>query len=241
VIGALAALLVLLAEPAAVPAPQPAPDELLKKLADHDARLTRLYKEGSVTMTSKVEELDKEGKVQKTQTVVLRLTQKDGKPHAEVLRASRDGKDVTEDERKEQAAKQARADEDPKGHKDPKMAMTLPFDAAVQPQYRFQLLGPDAKDPALSRLGFGPRGKPSKDVWTGEAVVDPSSGELKWMKQRPSELPTFVDRLEMVMDFGAVTSEGPAVSTLRMEGEGGLPFFKKNFRVVTTFSDYGAR
>ncbi len=237
-IGALATLLVLLADPAA---PQPVPDDLLKKLADRNARLTRLYKEGAVTMTSQVEELDKEGKVQKSQTVVLRLSQKDGKSHAEVLKASRDGKDVTEDERKEQAAKQARADEDPKGGKDQKMAMTLPFDAALQPQYRFQLLGPDARNPSLSRLGFGPRGKPSKDVWVGEAVVDPSSGEVRWLKQRPSDLPAFVDRLEMVIDFGAVTSEGPAVSTLRMEGEGGLPFFKKKFRVLSTFSDYGPK
>lgn len=233
-IGALATLLVLLAPP------EPVPDELLKKLADRDARLTRLYKEGAVTMTSRVEELDKAGKVQHTQTVVLRLTQKDGKPHGEVLSASRDGQDVTADERKAQAEKQARADEDPKG-KNGRMSMTLPFDAAAQPQYQFQLLGPDANDPALSRIGFGPRGKPNKDLWTGEAVVDPSSGEVKWMKQRPSELPTFVDRIEMVFQFGAPTAEGPAISTLKMDGEGGLPFFKKKFRVVTTFSDYGPK
>jgi hypothetical protein len=232
-IGALATLLVLLAPPA------PVPDELLKKLADRDARLTRLYKEGAVTMTSRVEELDKAGKPQHTQVVVLRLTQKDGKPHAEVLQASRDGQDVTQDERKQQAEKEARAEEDPK--KSQRMTMTLAFDAAVQPQYRFQLLGPDANDPSLARIGFGPRGKPDKDVWAGEAVVDPSSGELKWMKQRPSDLPAFVDRMEMVLEFGAPTSEGPAVSTFRMEGQGGLPFFKKRFRVTTTFSDYGPK
>ncbi|HEY8209316.1 MAG TPA: hypothetical protein VIG99_17630 [Myxococcaceae bacterium] len=234
-IGAVATLLVLLASP------EPVPDELLKKLADRDARLTRLYKEGAVTMTSRVEELDKGGKVQHTQTVVLRLTQKDGKPHGEVVRASRDGQDVTEEERKTQAEKQARADEDPKGKKDGRMSMTLPFDAATQPKYQFQLLGPDAKNPSLSRIGFGPRGKPDKDIWAGEAVVDPSSGEVKWMKQRPSDLPAFVDRLEMVFEFGASTSEGPAISTLQMEGEGGLPFFKKKFRVMTTFSDYGPK
>ena len=54
-LGALAPLLVLLA--------QPVPDDLLRKLADRDARLLRLYKEGAVTMTSRVEELDKAGKL----------------------------------------------------------------------------------------------------------------------------------------------------------------------------------
>lgn len=227
--GALATLLVLLAEPS--------PD-LMKKLADHDARLLRLYKEGGVTMTSRVEELDRGGKVQHTQTVTLRLTVQDGAQRAEVLNAARDGKDVTEDERKEQAAKQARAEEDPKGKMGQRRQLTLPFAAEAQPSYAFQVLGPDANDPALQRIAFGPRGKKSKDLWVGEAVVDPQKGEVRWLKQRPSDLPAFVDRIDMVLEFGAATSEGPAVSTVHMDGEGGLPFFKKRFQSVVTFKDY---
>ncbi|HYV45173.1 MAG TPA: hypothetical protein VFA20_09950 [Myxococcaceae bacterium] len=224
--GALAALLVLLAPP------EPSP-ELMKKLADSDARLLRLYKEGAVTMTSRVEELDKGGNVQHTQTVAMRLTVKDGAQQVEVLSAARDGQDITADERKEQAARQ-----DPKGKTNQRQQLTLPFAAESQSSYAFQLLGPDANNPALQRIGFGPRGKKSKDLWVGEAVVDPQAGEVKWLKQRPSELPAFVDAIDMVLEFGASTSMGSAVSTVHMDGEGGLPFFKKRFRSVITFKDY---
>jgi hypothetical protein len=227
--GALVTLLVLLAEPS--------PD-LLKKLADNDARLLRLYKEGAVTMTSRVEELDKEGKVQHTQNVTLRLSVQEGAQRMEVLSASRDGQDVTAEERKEQAARQAKAEQDPKGKMNQRQQITLPFAAGAQAGYAFQLLGPDANNPALQRIGFGPRGKKSKDLWVGEAVVDPEAGQVKWLKQRPSELPAFVDRIDMVLEFGAATSMGPAVSTMHMDGEGGLPFFKKKFRSVVTFKDY---
>jgi len=228
-IGTLATLLVLHAEPS--------PD-LMKKLADNDARLLRLYKEGAVTMTSRVEELDKGGKVQHTQTVSMRLLVKDGAQRAEVLSAARDGQDVTADERKEQAARQAKADEDPKGKMGQRQQLTLPFAAEAQPGYTFQLLGPDANNPAFQRVSFSPRGKKSKDLWVGEAVVDPQSGEVRWLKQRPSELPAFVDRIDMVLDFSAATPDGAAVSTVQMEGEGGLPLFKKRFRSVVTFKDY---
>jgi hypothetical protein len=229
--GALAALLVLLAEPS--------PD-LLQKLAAADARLLRLYKEGAVTMTSRVEELDKEGKAQHTQTVTLRLTVQDGAQRAEVVSASRDGQDVTADERKAQAERQAKAEQDPKGKMGQRQQLTLPFAADAQPSYAFQVLGPDANNPALQRIAFAPRGKKSKELWVGEAVVDPAAGEVKWLKQRPSELPAFVERIDMVLEFNAATPVGPAISKVHMEGEGGLPFFKKRFRSVITFKDYVA-
>jgi hypothetical protein len=233
----MAGLLVLLADP--TPS-QAVPDELLAKLAASDARLMRLYKEGAVTMTSRVEELDKEGKAQHTQTVVLRLSVKDGAQRVEVVSASRDGQDVTADERKAQAEKQAKADEDPKGKMSQRQQLTLPFAADAQPKYAFQVLGPDANNPAYQRIAFEPRGKRSKDLWVGEAVVDPQAGEVKWLKQKPSDLPAFVDRIDMVLELGAATSVGSAVSAVRIEGEGGLPFFKKRFRSVITFKDYAA-
>jgi len=236
----LAGLLVLLAEPAP---PQAVPDELLKKAAESDARLVRLYKEGAVTMSSRVEELDKEGKVQHTQEMVLRLSHQDGKPQGEVVRATKDGKDITAEERDKLAEQRARGGADGKSGpgKRGRMELSTPFGAEAQPKYAFRLLGPDARDASLVRVGFGPRGKKAEDIWTGEAVVDPGSGAVKWMKQRPSDLPAFVDRLEMVLEFGAATAEGSAISAIHMEGEGGLPFFKKRFRVVTRFSDYGPK
>ncbi|HVE87896.1 MAG TPA: hypothetical protein VND93_33790 [Myxococcales bacterium] len=231
-IGQMVSLLVLLAEPGG---PPPVPEALLQKMAACDARLKHLYREGAVTMSSRVEELDKAGKVEHSQEVVHRLSRKEGKPHADVVRATRDGKDVTEAER--QQAEQADRDERSGGKK---AELTTPFAAEVQQSYAFHLLGPNARDPRFQRLAFAPRGKPSRDLWVGEAVVDPETGAVRWMKQRPSELPAFVDRMEMVLEFHAATPEGYAVSDLTMEGEGGLPLFKKRFRVVSKFSDYQA-
>jgi hypothetical protein len=191
-------------------------------------------------MASRVEELDKEGKVQHTQLVTLRLTVAKGAQRGEVLSASRDGQDVTEDEKKAQAERQAKADQDPKGRMGQRQQLTLPFAADAQPSYAFEVLGPDQHNPAYQRIAFSPRGKKSKDLWVGEAVVDPEAGQVKWLKQRPSELPAFVEHIDMVLEFYASTSEGSAISTVHMDGEGGLPFFKKKFRSVITFKDYQA-
>jgi hypothetical protein len=214
------------------------PAEVLRKLAEHDARMMTVYREGAVTMSSKVEELDGDGKVEHSQEVVVRLQQKDGKPDGELLRAVRDGKDVTAEERAAQEARRAQAEGEPKGKKEGQVALSTPFSAEVQEKYRFELLGPDSNDPKRIRVGFGPKGKKSKDVWIGEAVVDPEQGTLHWMKQRPSDYPAFVDRMEMVLEFNAPTPAGPAISAMRIEGKGGLPFFKKQFRSETTFTDY---
>jgi hypothetical protein len=217
-----------------------APAELLRKLAEHEARMMTVYREAAVTMSSKVEELNGDGKVEHSQEVVVRLELKDGKQESELVRATRDGQDITADERREQEARKAKAESEPKetGKKEVKVALSTPFGADVQEKYRFTVLGPDQHDPKKLRVGFAPKGKKSKELWIGEAVVDPEIGSLHWMKQRPSEFPTFVDQMEMVLEFHTSTPAGPAISAVRIDGKGGLPFFKKTFRALTSFSDW---
>jgi len=236
-IAAAVSLLALAAEPG------PVPEDLLKRLADRDAQISRLYQEGSVTLSSTVEELDGNGGVGHSQELVVRLSLKDGKQATEVVRATRDGKDVTEDERAAEAEKRAQAEVQPKPKGAPKRKVELstPFGATAQPDYSFRVLGPDQNDPKKLRVAFGPKGKPSKDLWVGEAIVDPETGALLWMKQHPSDLPLFVNQMDMVIEFFAQTELGNAVSKLRIEGEGGPPFFKRKFRSVTSFSDYSLK
>lgn len=217
-----------------------APAELLRKLAEHDARLMALYQQGAVTMSNKVEELNGDGKVEHSQEVVVRLQSKDGQPDGELVRAVRDGKDVTAEEQKNREARRLSEGGGAKdgGKKEVKVALSTPFGAEVQEKYRFEVLGPDQHTPGWLRVAFTPKGKKSKELWIGEAVVDPEKGSLHWMKQRPSDYPAFVDRMDMVLEFQTPTPMGPAVTTVRIEGQGGLPFFKKKFRAVTSFSDY---
>ena len=59
------------------------------------------------------------------------------------------------------------------------------------------------------------------EVETRETVTTEATGS----KSKPSDL----------------TELGNAVSKLRIEGEGGPPFFKRKFRSVTSFSDYSLK
>lgn len=217
----------------ALAAAEEPPPELLKKLAAHDARVQQSLSSGSVTVTSLLEELDGDGKVLHTQESVARLVQRNGRQEEELVKTVRDGKDVTEEARKKRAGNGAWARSQGRA-----MIAGSPFGAEDQPHYRYTVLGNDPGNPAFVRIGFGPREKPSQEIATGEALVDPAAGELVRIAQRPSKLPAFVDEIETTIDLGARTPGGRLVSRMKFHGKGGFLFVKKRGRGTLNFSDY---
>jgi hypothetical protein len=219
--GRSARLLGLVAITVAAPAWAQVPADLLQKLAAHAARMEQFSEAGKAEVTSDYYELKGDGTVDHHIHSESRVVLVGGKPVTTVLLATKDGKDNLADSQK-QAVK-----EDQKGRR-----LEPPFSVANQPKYRFSLLGP--AEQGLLRIGFAPSNGKSKDVLEGEALVDPVAGELVRMTAHPSKNPTFVDRIDMQLEYGLKTSAGRMLSKVSFAGAGGFLFFHKRVKVDVT-------
>ena len=227
-------------------APLPAQDlpALLEGLASHQEAVRPVYDAG-YTMTARTEELDKTGRAESTMETVERVTNVNGKRERELVRAVRDGKDVTEEQRRRRAERKAAAEKDGEGSGSRgNLTLTVfnPFAREEQAKYRFTLAGPDPAVPGSVRIRFEPKGAPSDKSYSGEAVVDSAGQAPVRIRYRPSVIKKPIQKIAFELLFAAPSARGPVLSSLSIEGEGGVLFIKKRFRSKTTFSDYlGAR
>jgi hypothetical protein len=187
-----------------------------------------------VTITLRVEELDGDGNVKHTQERVDRVTVKDGQHHREVLQARKDGRDATESLRKDLEERQRKGEVRTAFN-----SVNLPFAASHLAQHRFSLAGPDPREPHRLRLRFEPRGDDTKapSVHKGEALVDPSSGQLVRLVYSPTELPDMADRVDVRMDFRSQPGLGQVLDTLHVDAEGGFLFYRKHLRITARYSN----
>ncbi len=202
--------------PAKAALPTTPPPDLMQGLAAQAARLQRGFEELSIEVTVNYRELGRKGQIvhEGRSTSVIDLH---GKQRVtRVLRATRDGKEALVEAQKE-AAENDRNGRKPEG----------PFEAWNQPRHRFSVLGTTPE--GLWRLGVEPAGDKAHDVFEGQAVVDPLAGEAVQVSVHPSKLPTFVDRLEFVVDYGTrLPGIGRMPSRVTVDGEGGFLFFRKH-------------
>ncbi|HYO67604.1 MAG TPA: hypothetical protein VEU33_16130 [Archangium sp.] len=187
-----------------------------------------------VTISLRVEELDGDGNVKHTQERVDRVTVKDGQHHREVLQARKDGQDATEALRKDLEERQRKGEVRTTFN-----SVNLPFAASHLAQHRFSLAGPDPREPHSLRLRFEPRADDTRapSVHKGEALVDPSSGQLLRLVYSPTELPDMADRVDVRMDFRAQPGVGQVLDTLHVDAEGGFLFYKKHLRITARYSN----
>lgn len=208
---------------------------VLAKVSEREARMAKILENSSHTTATRAEELDKKGKVESVTESLERVTLRAGKPERQILKYVRDGKDDTANEKKKRAGAKAGP---PGKERSMKIGAKSPFDASEQGKHRFTLVGPDAADPSRVTIRFEPKGKPSPETSVGEAVVDPETGAIVRLRFRPAENPTFVDHMDVQMEYGATTREGPALSRVTIEGAGGILFVKKRMKMTVTLSDY---
>ena len=202
--------------------------ELLKKLAEHDARLDQIDAEGSFTTDTITEELDGSGKVVHTVELVVRTMHLEGKRRELLGKALKDGKDVTEEYRdKLKSSGPSRAKE-----------MPLPFESKQQGDYLYKELGSDRSNPSLLRIQFEPKGTWSQKLMVGEALVDTASGEVLRITGRQSATDSSVDYLNLDFSFNQQTKLGRAPSKVAMNGEGGFLVIKSRFRYTVLYSGY---
>jgi hypothetical protein len=225
----LAAALLAASLPAAAIEP-----ELLKKLATHQDTVARWMRDGTFKVALVADELDSDGKPKKHVESVRRVGFQNGERVTTVLSATEDGKDVTAEEQKKQAEREAKLRE--KKEK-PKSNVTSPFSAESQQDLFFWSPGVDPRT-GLLRIAFRPKGARSDEVLEGEALVDPARGEPVRIAMKPSKMPTFVDEMDVELRFDAVVDGVRMLSSLRVAGAGGFAFIKKRGTAVTTFSEH---
>jgi hypothetical protein len=201
---------------------------LLEKLGARAQQLEAFTNASRVTVDIVAEEFDGSGAVKKTTHTALRVGRSGTKVDRKLLTFVENAKDLTEDKR-------AELEKPPK--KDG-AGVQSPFHPDQRAKYQFSVLEPPSDHPGAVRLGFQPSGEKSDQLYVGEATVDPETGDVLTLSLKPSKNPTFIDSLALEAKFDATTPAGRAMSRLSMKGEGGLLFFKKRFRVVTTFSDH---
>ena len=174
------------------------------------------------TMTSTIEELDRDGKVRGTLIRTYELEQHGyDVPTRKKLSEATTGDGVGMLLRQE-----------PKLDADRRTRM-LPFHPDLQAEYRFELKGTD--EHGHLRVTFEPK-EPDAKRLVGAALLDAETGELAFIEGRPSKLPLFLDQL----DYSAEYTKG--VCGLQQSGNlakgiGGLGFIKSRFRARTAFSE----
>jgi hypothetical protein len=207
-------------------------ETLARRLGETTWGMEELFtgKVAEVTINLRIEELDGDGNVKHTQERVDRVTVKDGQQHRELLQASKDGQDATEALRKDLEERQRKGQVRTEFN-----SVNLPFAASYLPRHRFFLAGPDPKEPHRLRLRFEPRADKSPSLHKGEALVDPSTGQLLRLSYSPSELPDMADRVDVRMDFRAWPGVGQVLDTLHVDAEGGFLFYRKYLRITARY------
>ncbi|MBF5041894.1 hypothetical protein FGE12_05785 [Aggregicoccus sp. 17bor-14] len=249
----LLALLPLLAPPALAQSAQPTPPpvhvapppaaaqvnlaDLLHRLAYNTPDSEELLEErlSSFTMTSFTEELDGKGRVKHNKLRVTRVHHEGERRVAQLVHAEDDGQDTTEKTRAE-LEKRGQAEDQKKNEKG--LSFPVPFIARSQPLHHFTLVGPDKNDPTKVVVHFEPADRKGTDVMVGDAVVDPQTAMLQWLRLRPTKYQSsLVDRIDVEMRFRVEPGVGAVVQRIVGEGDGGLLFVRRHRRSTVTFTD----
>jgi len=202
------------------------PPDLMERLAQHSLRIEKATRDGSYTVFTMAEELDGDGKVLHTEKMEMHVSTQGDHRERTLIKAERDGKDVTDERRKKLNSASG-------------SLTVLPFAADEQPKYRFSVVDPDRLEPSLLRIHIEPKGgKRSEKLVIADAIVDPVKGEVVQLSGHPSENPSHVDRIHVRIEFNEKSPVGRLMSEMNVQGDGGFLFIKKHFRSNTTFSGY---
>jgi hypothetical protein len=207
----------------------PIPQDLMARLADYAARLDSMRTRASYRFEGELRTLDRAGRPDSLKAMQARVEADGNAAKLTVIRYTEDGEDKTRDAQ-EKALEREKHRKDHKGTR-------IPMLETEQPRYAFEQIEVDPADPARVKIAFCPR-TPEKDTIEGSAWVDARTGSILSAAFKVSKTSMFVDYLHFTVEFGESTPLGAAVSTITVEGRGGVLFFRKRFRGMARVSDY---
>jgi hypothetical protein len=212
--------------------------DLLQKLAAYSSQLESLQKHMSFVVDGKLESIDGDGHTDGTKEGEARVVSNGKKQHVIVVRYLDDGKDETrESQRKINEREEAEAKKTEEERQKDERKIPIPFLAAEQPKYVFDVVETDAHDPNRVRITFVPR-EPTKETVEGAIWVDATTGRPLSTGFKLSKPGMFIEYVHIQIELGAQTSAGPMVSHMTVEAAGGFLFVHKHFRGVATMHDY---
>jgi hypothetical protein len=226
---AVLAIAVAVGVPRAASAAPPEP-ELMARLAHYAARLDSMRTHASYSVDGQLETLDRAGKPDSVKAMKARVDADGTTAKLTVIEYTEDGEDKTNDAR-------TKARERDERRKKENKRFRIPILAAEQPRYVFDQIEVDSADPSRVRISFVPRA-PEDDTIEGSAWVDARAGSLISAGFKLSRTSMFVDYVHFTVEFGESTRLGSAVSTVLVEGQGGILFFRKRFRGTARVSNY---
>lgn len=202
------------------------------------ARATEAFGASSAYVASgtviRVEELDASGRVASYERGETRLDWSGGESRVVVVRAEKDGKDVSDEWRK-RYAKAAR----PSGKQGASQPEGPPpgFDAApFDPKYAKALTRGEPRSGASG--GFEvPYSIAAEGVVVEGVAAFSGTGEALGAAQAWTKLPAFVSSMRSSVRY-AYHEGALVVQSLEIEGEASILFIKKRFRMSFAFSDY---
>jgi hypothetical protein len=226
-----AAAMASLAVPRSARADAPSAD-LMARLAEYAAHFETVRTQASYRVKGRYETLDGDGKAESVKAMEARLDPDGDTPALNVISYSEDGQDKTAQAQADARERRAKRKNDPN-----RKRVRMPLLAQEQPRYVFDQVQVDAQDPSRVRIAFTPKERGAETI-EGSAWVDARTGTLISAGFKLSKTPTFVDYVHITVQFGELTKLGPAVSTVSVDGQGGLLFFRKRFHLSATLWDY---
>jgi outer membrane lipoprotein-sorting protein len=211
---------------------QPPDADLLARLAIHAAAIERMRTHASYAIEGELDSLDGDGKVDSVKKMTARIVADGERTRLVVVKCTEDGKDTTEDARKD-----ARAGNEKTKEQRAKDHVEMPFVAEAQPHYVFDQIAVDAADPARVQISFVPK-EPNEHTSEGSVWVDTKTGTLLSAGFKLSKPGFFVEYVHLTIELGAKTELGPAISRVTVDGKGGILFLRKHFRGEATLSGY---
>jgi hypothetical protein len=216
---ALAAAAAAASSARAASAEPPAP-EVMARLAAYAERLDSMRTHASYRFDGELSTLDRHGRTDSRKEMRGRIDADGSTARMTVLSYLEDGEDKTRDAQEKAAHNQKRKRDKPK--------IRLPILADEQPRYVFDRVETDPSDSTRVKISFSPR-VPGADTIEGTAWVDARTGSLLSAGFKLSKPSMFVDYVHFEVEFDESTALGPAVSEVRVEGQGGFLFFHKRF------------
>src|SRR5258708_17121693 len=152
------------------------PPDLVRKVAGRLEDWAKHTADFSYTLSMRIEELDKGGKVEHFTELVQRKTSQNGKETTKLLSAYRDGKDILEEqkavwEHSGDSKRPQESDKKPDNKNGLSFNFTSPFSSTEQSKYRFVVLGPDKDDAQKLWIAYAPREKSSPQLLVGLALI----------------------------------------------------------------------
>ncbi len=211
---------------------QPPDPELMARLAVHAEAIEKMRTHASYVLEGELDSLDGDGKVDSVKKMTARVEADGEKTRLVVIRCTEDGKDATE-----QARKDAKPGTERTKEERAKQHVEMPLLASAQPHYVFDQVAVDPADPTRVEISFVPK-EPNEHTSEGSAWVDTKNATLLSAGFKLSKPGFFVEYVHLTIELNAKTDLGPAISRVTVDGKGGILFFRKHFRGQAKLSDY---